>query len=132
MKVVLDTSVLISALFWNGHPRRIVDLAIEQRFQAVTSLEILQELQSVLIEDFEISPLKVKDILRDTLSYAQLIKAKPVAFHIRDLDDLKVLSCAVTVKADYIVTGDKDLLVLDEFHSVRIVTPANFIKTLSH
>ena len=38
--------------------------------------------------------------------------------------------CAVTAKADYIVTGDKDLLVLGEFDSIHIVTPAQFLKQL--
>ena len=43
MNVVLDTNVLISSLFWRGNPRRIVDAAVSQQIQSVTSFEILEE-----------------------------------------------------------------------------------------
>jgi len=41
-------------------------------------------------------------------------------------DDVKIITCAVAGKADYIVTGDKDLLVLKEYKGIRIVTPKTF------
>ena len=128
MNVVFDTNVLISALFWGGTTRRAVDLAVHQHVQAVTSVEILQELQSVLSEDFQVPPAKLKDILRDIVSYSHLVKAKPLHIKIRDLDDLKVIACATAAKVDYIVTGDKDLLVLHQFDSTKIFTPAEFLK----
>ncbi len=127
MKVVLDTNILISSLFWNGCPRRVVDLATSQHIQSVTSLEILKELQSVLSEDFQVPPTKVKDILKDILSYSQLVKPRPLSIKIRDLDDVKVIACAAVAKADYIVTGDKDLLILGQFNKTKIITPADFL-----
>ena len=130
MNVVFDTNVLISALFWGGTPRRVVDLAVHQHIGSVTSIEILQELQSVLSEDFQVPPAKLKDILRDIISYSNLVKVKPLHIKIRDLDDLKVIACAVAAKADYIVTGDKDLLILRQFRSIQIVTPAEFLKNV--
>ena len=128
MNVVFDTNVLISALFWNGASRRAIDLAVHQHVRSATSIGILQELQSVLSEDFQVPPDKLKDILRDILSYSHPVKVKPLRAKIRDLDDLKVIACAVAAKADYLVTGDKDLLVLHQFGSIRIVTPAEFLK----
>jgi len=130
MKVVFDTNVLISSLFWSGNPRRVIDLAISQHIQSVTSFEILQELQFVLSDDFQVPPAKLKDILRDIISYSQLIKAKPLHIKIRDLDDLKVIACALTGQADYTVTGDKDLLMLRQFDGIKILTPAEFLKVL--
>jgi len=128
MKVVLDTNILISSLFWGGIPRRIVDLAISGHIQSVTSWEILNELQAVLSEDFQMPLVKVKDILRDVLSFSQLVKSKPLNMKIRDLDDVKIIATAVAAKADYIVTGDKDLLALHQFDKIRVVTPSDFIK----
>ena len=130
MKVVIDTNVLISSLFWNGHPHRIVDLAISQNIQSVTCLEILQEFESVLREDFQIPPARLKDILTDVLSYSQLVRIKLTNVEIRDLDDLKVIACALSAEADYIITGDKDLLTLLKVNNIKIVTPADFIKQM--
>ena len=44
----------------------------------------------------------------------------------RDPDDDQILSCALSAKADYLVTGDSDLLELKEFHGIRILTPGGF------
>lgn len=52
IRAVLDSNVLISSLFWKGLPRHIVDLAIAQHFEAITSPDILSEIESVLYEDF--------------------------------------------------------------------------------
>ena len=128
MKVVLDTNILISSLFWKGAPRRVVDLAISGHIQSVTSWEILNELQAVLNEDFQMPLIKVKDVLRDVLSFSQLVKSKPLKMKIRDLDDIKIIAAAVAAKADYIVTGDKDLLTLHQFNKINIITPSDFIK----
>lgn len=130
MKVVFDTNIFISSLFWKGNPRRAIDLAIHQHVQSVTSFEILQELQVVLSDDFRIPAAKLKDILRDILSYSQLIKINPVHVKIRDLDDLKIIACALTAQADYLVTGDKDLLALRQYDELKILTPAEFLKMI--
>ena len=130
MKVVIDTNVLISGLFWKGNPRKVIDLAISQQIQSVTCLEILQELQIVLTEDFHIPPTKLKDIVKDVLGYSQIVKIQSFDLKIRDLDDVKIIACAVSSGSDYIVTGDKDLLVLDQYHGIKIVTPSEFIKLL--
>jgi predicted nucleic acid-binding protein len=44
----------------------------------------------------------------------------------RDTDDDQILSCALSVNADYLVTGDFDLLEIKEFHGIRILTPGAF------
>jgi predicted nucleic acid-binding protein len=44
----------------------------------------------------------------------------------RDIDDVKILGLSEVAKPDYIITGDKDLLVLKKFHSVPIITPREF------
>ena len=133
IKAVLDTNILISGLFWKGLPRRIVDLASAQRFQSFTSVEILRELEAVLIEDFpDIPYAKITDILRDTLSYSQVVITEKIFIkHLRDLSDTKVIACAFAAEADYIVTGDKDILSLKEIKRIRIITARIFWEILA-
>jgi len=129
MRVVLDTNVLISALFWGGRPRRVVDLAAAGRFQAVTSLELVAELEDVLAEDFEAPQERIELILRDILSHAELVgPTDDPGIAVRDPADVKVIACALAGRADCIVTGDADLLTLGEIRGVRVLTVAAFLE----
>ena len=70
-KVVLDTNILISSLFWKGLSRHIVDLAIANKISSISSPEILEELEAVLYEDFPDIPYeRIEEIIRDILSYS--------------------------------------------------------------
>lgn len=129
IKAVLDTNVLISSIFWHGPSRHIVDLAITNKIKSITSLEILEEVGAVLYEDFPQIPYdKIEAIIRDILSYSQLIiPRKTTVKKLRDLKDTKIIVCALSAKANYIVTGDKDLLVLKKYESIKIATPRIFL-----
>jgi putative PIN family toxin of toxin-antitoxin system len=130
MRVVLDTNVLISALFWGGQPRRLVDLAIAGRIQAITSPELLGELERVLAEDFEVPQDKVEFVLRDVLSYAEItVPLEEIEAPVRDPGDTKVIACAVSGRADCIVTGDRDLLALGEAHGVAVLSVRAFLSS---
>jgi len=128
MRVVLDTNVLISALFWGGPPRRIVDLAAAGHCQAVTCPELVAELEAVLTEDFAVPQDKLDLVLRDILSYAEVVTAaeKP-ELPLRDLADVKVIACAIAGRADCIVTGDQDLLSLGSIAGIRVLTVRDFL-----
>jgi len=131
MRAVIDTNVIISALFWGGRPRRVVDLAAAGCFQAVTSPELLAELDTVLAEDFDVPPERLDLILRDVLSYAELIvSVEELEAPVRDAADLVVIACALAGPADVIVTGDRDLLDLDQFRGVRILSVSEFLLSL--
>lgn len=129
IKAVLDVNILISGLFWKGSSWRIVDLAITHHIESVTSPAILAELEAVLYEDFSDIPYnRIEEIIRDTLSYSRLVAAERISVKgLRDIKDTKIIACALAGKAEYIVTGDKDLLVLKEYKGVRIVTPKAFL-----
>jgi putative PIN family toxin of toxin-antitoxin system len=131
MRVVLDTNVLVSALFWGGQPRRVVDMAIAGRVQAVTSAELLLELAQVLAEDLEVPQDKVELVLRDVLSYAEVtVPVEEVEAPVRDPGDRKVITCAVAGRADYIVTGDRDLLALGQVHGVAVLSVHAFLSSV--
>ena len=127
MRAVVDTNVLISGLFWGGRPRRVTDLAASGRFQALTSVELLLELEVVLTEDFGVPQEQVDRSLRDVLSYAEMIvPGEEVSIPVRDAGDVKVIACAIAGGADCIVTGDQDLLSLGDIHGISVVPPAQF------
>jgi putative PIN family toxin of toxin-antitoxin system len=129
IKAVLDVNILISGLFWKGPSRCIIDLAITHHIESVTSPDILAELEAVLYEDFSDIPYnRIEEIIRDTLSYSRLVAAERISVKgLRDIKDTKIIACALSGKAEYIVTGDKDLLVLKEYKGVRIITPKAFL-----
>ncbi len=132
MRVVIDSNVLISGLFWAGQPRKVVDLATAGAFQALTSPALLAELEDVLSEDFIVPESRILLILRDILSYAEIISPDedpPTA--VRDAGDVKVIACAIAGNADYIVTGDKDLLVLGQVQGIPILTVKGFLEMLT-
>lgn len=133
IKVVLDTNILISSLFWKGPPRSTVDLAIAGKVLSITSPEILEELESVLYEDFPEVPYdRIEEIIRDVLSYSRLTVVDRIDVKgLRDLKDAKIIACALSGKADYIVTGDKDLLVLKEYKGIKMLNPKTFLLTIS-
>jgi uncharacterized protein len=130
--VVLDNNVFISGLFWNGTCRKVVDLAMSGSFISYTSREILQELEQVLYEDFiDIPRARIEEIIKDILSFAHVVPARRmVVKQLRDIKDAKIISCAISSGADYIVTGDKDLLVLKEYRNIKILSPREFLDCL--
>ena len=65
IKAVFDTNVLISSVFWKGLPREVVDLAVENKIQSVSSIEILNELTRVFKNNFFDAPQqRVEAIIR--------------------------------------------------------------------
>lgn len=129
IRVVLDTNILISGLFWKGPSRKVVDLAIANKIKSITSPEILEEVEAVLYEDFPQVPYdKIEEIVKDILSYSQLIIPQAITVKkLRDLKDAKIIACGLSAKADYIVTGDRDLLVLKKYKGIKISTPKAFL-----
>ena len=112
---VLDTNILISGIFWKGLPQRIVDLASADEIESITTQEILEEVKAVL-ERLDVPLQKIEEIIKDIMSYSRLIAAKKVVVKdLRDFKDVKIIACALSAQADYIVTGDKDLLVVKEY-----------------
>ena len=134
MKVVPDTNVLISALFWRGNPYRILRLAIEGKIKLVISEEIIGEVREVLMreEKFELTEEEIETYCTLLRYHAELVNpSKTLRVITKDPDDNKFLECAVEGKADCIVSGDSHLLELEEYKGIKILTPAELIKLTS-
>ena len=130
MRIVIDTNVLLSGIFWGGLPFEILDLWVQDKIDLLASQAILTEYARVLQKyGFKKSGLDLADNwLHFIVQHAHIIHVQR-QFHVcRDGADDMFLDCAVEGVADYIVSGDKDLLILQEFRGVDIVTPRLFIK----
>ena len=130
IKVVLDTNIFISSIFWEkGNPRKIIDFALDKKFRVFVTLEILEELQKAMQRDFEESEEKIQAQVKLIMTFAELIQAKPEIDIIKsDQDDNKILDCAFSIRADFIVSGDHHLLELKEFKEIKILTPKQFLE----
>jgi len=126
-----DTNVLISGTFWRGMPRLLIRLARKKQIQVVTCQALLDELQSVLIrpdKPFQLSKAEAALIADDVLTYASLVVSTRKVTVCRDPDDNQVLACALAGNAEYLVTGDPDLLVLEQYEGIAIVKVRDFVQ----
>ena len=132
MKVVLDTNVVISGIFFSGTPARIMDHWANGDFDVYATPSILKEYLEVLDRmSFE----RAREIFPEwtaTLSnLCHLIPDEKTTSSLsRDPADDKFLLCAVKAGADYLVTGDEDLKVLKSKFPFLILTPSEFLRIL--
>lgn len=129
MRIVLDTNVFISGVFFSGPPYQILKTWRDGKVQLVISQEILEEYQRVgetLADQFpgvdlgpilEILTVKAKLTLSPSLP-------EPVS---DDPDDDKFLACALASKAKLIVSGDKHLLNVSGYRGIDIIKPRQFV-----
>ena len=126
---VLDTNVLISALFFGGNPRIILERCVNGRIQLVVSENILEELSGVLEEEKFIFPKQLLDfIIQEIKDISIIITPKVRVDAVKDdPDDNKVLECAIEGQADYIISGDRHLLSFRLFGKIPILSPKEFL-----
>ena len=133
-RFVLDTNILISALlFKNSVPFRAIELAEKQGI-ILYSEATLNELEQVLNRKKFNKYLSLEDrqvFLLKFISTSELVSITEKIAVCRDEKDNKFLELAVSGNANMVVTGDLDLLVLNLFQSVEIVTPDMFINRFS-
>lgn len=136
MRIVLDTNAVMSALLWRGPPYRLLD-AIRQRprLQLYSSPVLLEELAEVLTRPSATKQLNAigkaaRDVLPDYILAIELIEPAELPRVVRDPDDDHVLACALAARADLIVTGDNDLLDLNAYQDIQIVTAAEALRRI--
>ena len=128
MKAVFDTNVLIAAFLTEGICAKLMVRAHRRDFDLILCDGILQEFKRVLKKKFATSPRETSEA-RTILSEATweiLGQADSITPICRDSDDDLILACARGAIADYIVTGDEDLLVLKNYEGISIVNLREF------
>lgn len=135
MRLVLDTNVVVSALLWDGVPRRLLGVARGEGVVLYSSSPMLAELTDVLsrskFKDKIAASLLTVDELVDL--YAELVAlVRPLATPrmAPDPDDDVVIGTALAAKADFVVTGDKGLLSVRGYEGGRIVSVSEVLEVV--
>ena len=128
IRVVPDTNILISSIFWRGKPYEIIKGGIEGRYVLVTSREILEELAERLKNKFSLPESDILLFMDIIFAHFHIVPKISAFSASADSKDNKILETAFDGKADFIVTGDSHLLVLMEFKGIKIVTAEEFLK----
>jgi len=129
VRVILDTNVFVSGVFFTGPPYQILKAWRNDKLHLVISEEILAEYQKVgkvLAEEFPTVDLQpILDLVMITAEIVQSQRlSEPVC---DDPDDDKFIACALASKSKLIVSGDKHLLKVSGFRGIRVITPREFI-----
>jgi len=130
-KVVLDTNILVSALLFKGELAGIVDLWKTGKIVPMLSKEMFVEFRTVLeYPKFFLTGQEIKVIIEEeVLPFFEITETTDRINGVcRDPDDDKFISCALSASADFIVSGDKDLLDMGKYKSVRIISASVLLK----
>ena len=130
MRVVLDTNVFISSFLGTKPPRKIIDFWKEGKITICLSKKSVDEYVEVL-ERLGLSGEKeVEEFLQlFARNFHSLFTAKTPNLEIvkNDPDDNKFFECAVALKAQFIISGDKAVLKIKNYMGIKILSPKQFI-----
>ena len=129
MKVVVDTNVLVSGVFFGGNPARVLEAWRDDLVQLVVSAEILEEYRRVgerLASQHE--GVALGPFLALLATHAEIVEPVSLPKQIsRDPADDAFIACAVSGRCRYIISGDNDLLEVGSYRKVKNVTPRAFV-----
>ncbi|MBV9225314.1 MAG: putative toxin-antitoxin system toxin component, PIN family [Acidobacteriaceae bacterium] len=130
LRATLDTSILIAALvFKSARPLEILHMGLQGAANLTVSPAILDEMGNVLARDFTASPEEIAEA-RTIVADAARTATPAVQLDVikEDPPDNRILECAMSAGADYIVTRDNDLLRRRTYAGIRIVNDADFLE----
>ena len=128
MRVVLDTNVLMSGIFFAGPPARILAAWAEGQLDLLASVDILSEYRRVGSRLRKKYPsVDVDPALDLVIRESRIVEPVPIdADACSDEDDLKFLACALAGNADCVVSGDRALLRSSHYEGIEVITPREF------
>lgn len=133
MKVVVDVNVWISALLWSGVPREIIQLAQANQVTIFASEDLFHELEATLkrnkfaskIQSLGFTVEELLDASTEVLNFCPNVSINLP--QLRDPKDNHILAAALSANAEVLITGDQDLLVLNNFMGIAIMKPTDFL-----
>ena len=133
MKLVLDTNIFISAFYWGGNPQKLINRIIEGVDELYISNEILAEIAEVMVRPkFRTDPEIIEGYIRTIEKMGKKVfitgKIKGIC---RDKDDDEKIECGILCGADYLITGDDDLLILENYQQMKIITVKELMKIIN-
>jgi len=132
MKVVVDTNVLISGVFFGGMPARVLEAWRDGKFDLVASPDILEEYRRVGEElAVRFTGVSLAPLLALLVMTAEIIEPPGLTEQVsRDPDDDKFIACALAGDCQCIISGDKDLLELSCYQGIKVVAPREFLESV--
>jgi putative PIN family toxin of toxin-antitoxin system len=137
VKLVVDVNVLVSGSLWTGNPSRLVDALLDGSATLCASSLIMEEFEEVIQREkfrkrLEQKGRSAREIISRFRLAAMIVEtpAIPVPPGLRDAEDIHVLACATGACANVIVTGDNDLLTMETFGGVPILTVRQALEKL--
>ena len=134
MRVVVDTNVFVAALLSDATPRRVYEAFLAGTITLLFSQQTLFELVTVLRRpsiSLVVSREEADRLLAVIQRDATIVEVTERVAACRDPKDNKWLECALAGRADCLVTGDHDLLVLHPFRGIKILRPTDFLRRLA-
>lgn len=130
MKIVLDTNVFVSGIFFAGPPYRILQAWRDRVLDLVLSPAILDEYRRVGAELFtRYRSVDIGEFLQFAAHKAIMVSPEPLGAQVcEDADDDKFIACALAAACDTIVSGDKHLLKVSGFHGILVLKPREFVR----
>jgi uncharacterized protein len=128
MRIVLDTNVLISGIFFRGPSHLILQAWKQKKIQFVITPEIYAEYARVAeVISSKYPGIDISEILNLIAIYSEIVQSfalpEPVC---EDPDDDKFIACAISNEVRYIVSGDKHLLKISGYHGIRVIKSQEF------
>jgi len=133
-KVVFDTNVIVSAaLYEKSLPALLLSLGLEDKVKFFVSPAFLNEYEAVLKRPrFKLGQKQITELMGKINRKALIVTpTKRLKILKADEPDNRVLECAIIAKADFIITGNKRHFPFEEFKGSKIVTPREFINSIS-
>jgi putative PIN family toxin of toxin-antitoxin system len=129
LRIILDTNVFVSGVFFTGPPYQILKAWREGRVKLIISPEILEEYERVgkiLAEEF--SSINLQPILDFVTIKAEIIPAERLSERVSDdPDDDKFLACAISANSKIVISGDRHLLKVSGFRGIKVMKPRPFV-----
>jgi len=132
MKVVVDTNVVISGVFFGGMPSRVLEAWRDGESDLVVSPEVLEEYRRVGEELTARFPgVSLAPFLALLVMNAEIVEAPGLSDQVsRDRDDDKFIACALAANCQTIISGDKDLLEVTGYQGLKVVAPREFLESV--
>jgi len=131
MNVVLDANIFISAYIWHGNPETILDRIVVGKDALFFTDKIIGELDEIIKRPkFNRHKEQIDYIVGDIKKYGKKVAVSPkyrIKGVCRDPGDDKYIECALAAGADYIISGDRDLLDIKEYGGVKIVNARDYL-----
>ena len=129
MRIVLDTNVFISGIFFGGPPSDILKSWRQSKIRIVLTEQILEEYQRVGKElSAKYPSISIESIIELFTIFGEVVETKGISVSIcEDPDDNKFIECAIASQSKLVISGDKHLLKISGYKGIEVLKPREFV-----